>query len=289
MRRQFCFWIPVVLSARNLVSIMECSAGSTWRSPQPLLSVLCCHLRLPLLGVSSIFLSWGHSGCSLVCWDRVSAQTSPAYILWALHLWSKLFEPLDPLFASLLESMGNHSAWIFLCVRCFQAHFLSALCLKVPFHSSQVVFSALCLLWAGRPLWKGMVGAGVATGRTTAPLSLRDAVRTVMPTQMLAHVPALPPPSGTVLAPLQGQTGPGRRPATSFFSTPAPPILRITSSPRSPQPCQPPWRRGQVSCWPERALQTPGPLHSSPPGRDCPSGVGVCVWCWGFLYHQSYV
>ena len=39
-----------------------------------------------------------------------------------------------------------------------------------------------------------------------------------MPTQMLAHVPALPPPSGTVLAPLQGQTGPGRRPATSFFS-----------------------------------------------------------------------
>ena len=172
----------------------------------------------PTSGCFQYFLLRGHSGCSLVCWDRVSAQTSPAYILWALHLCSKLFEPLDPLFASLLESMGNHSAWIFLRVRCFQAHFLSALCWKVPFHSSQVVFSALCLLWAGRPLWKGRVGAGVAAGRTP-PLSLRDTVRRVTPTHTLAHVPALPPPSGTVPAPLQGQTGPGRRPATSLFST----------------------------------------------------------------------
>lgn len=90
-----------------------------------------------------------------------------------------------------------------------------------------------------------------------------------------------------VLMPLQGQTGPGRHPATSLFSPPC--IPRITSSPRSPQPCQSPWRRGWVSCWPERALQTPGPLHSSHPGRDCPSGVGVCVWCWGFLFHQRYV
>ena len=65
MRRQFCFWIPVVLSARNLVNIMECSAGSTWRSPQPLLSVLCCHLRLPLLGVSSIFCRGATRGAAL--------------------------------------------------------------------------------------------------------------------------------------------------------------------------------------------------------------------------------
>ena len=58
---------------------------------------------------------------------------------------------------------------------------------------------------------------------------------------------------------------------------PPTPMLHITSPPCSPQPCQPPWRRDRVSCWPERALQTPGPLNSSLTGLDCPSGVGVCV------------
>ena len=92
------------------------------------------------------------------------------------------------------------------------------------------VFCAVCC-GAGRSLWKGRVGAGMAAGRTP-PLSLRRAVGTVTLTHALARASSLPPSARTaywclwppaVSLPLQGQTGPGRHPATSLFSPPLPP------------------------------------------------------------------
>ena len=146
------------------------------------------------------------------------------------------------------------------------------------------VFYAVCC-GAGRSLWKGRVGAGMAAGRTP-PLSLRRAVGTVTLTHALARASSLPPSARTARWCLWPQRSPclcrdrqvqGDTPPHPSSPPPPTPTLHITSPPCSPQPCQPPWRRDRVSCWPERALQTPGPLNSSLTGLDCPPGVCVCV------------
>lgn len=165
---QVLFWIPVVLSARNLVNIMECSAGSTWRSPSLLLSVLCCHLQLPLLGAFSIFCRRATRGADLCLCDRVSAQASPACILWALHLCS-LFKPLDPFLPAYLNQRAPQPGY-FCASDVFRHIFSLPLCLKVPFTPLKRCFLCRVCYGRSRPLWKGQVGAGVAAGRTP-PLS----------------------------------------------------------------------------------------------------------------------